>query len=88
MSAVPVALQALQDPAAESIEPPSVDRELKSGRILHQACAHCPHGENILGRPAVLFTVVVYKMNEVLSEWIARGGRDYGHRGPKRDQGS
>ncbi len=41
MSAVPVAPQALQDPAANSIESPPVDRELKSGRILHQACAHC-----------------------------------------------
>jgi len=44
MSAVPVAPQALQDPATESIEPPSVDRELLSVRILHQACAHCPLG--------------------------------------------
>ena len=44
MSAVPVAPQALQDPDVESIEPPSVDSELKSGRILHQACAHCPLG--------------------------------------------
>ena len=34
MSAVPVAPQALQDPAAESIEPPSVDREL--ARIIHE----------------------------------------------------
>ena len=34
MSAVPVAPQALQDPDAESIEPPSVDRELKSGANL------------------------------------------------------
>lgn len=42
MSAVPVAPQALQDPDVESIEPPSIDRELKSGRILQQACAHCP----------------------------------------------
>jgi len=42
MSAVPVAPQALQDPDIESIEPPSVDREMKSGRILQQACAHCP----------------------------------------------
>jgi hypothetical protein len=47
MSAVPVAPQALQDPVAESIEPPSIDRELKSGRILHQACAHCPLGGDI-----------------------------------------
>ena len=44
MSAVPVAPQALQDdPDAESIEPPSVDRELKRGesytrpaRTVHQ----------------------------------------------------
>jgi len=42
MSATPVIPQALQDPDDESIESPSVDRELKSGRILHQACAHCP----------------------------------------------
>ena len=34
MSAVPVAPQALQDPATESIEPPSVDREL--ARIIHE----------------------------------------------------
>jgi len=34
MSAVPVAPQALQDPVAESIEPPSVDRELT--RIIHE----------------------------------------------------
>ena len=47
MSAVPVAPQALQDPDAESIEPPSVDRELMSGRILHQACAHCPLAEDV-----------------------------------------
>jgi len=42
MSAVPVAPQALQDPDVESIGPPSVDRETKNGRILQQACAHCP----------------------------------------------
>jgi hypothetical protein len=42
MSAVPVAPQALQDPDIESIEPPSVNREMKSGRILQQACADCP----------------------------------------------
>jgi hypothetical protein len=42
MSAVPVAPQALQDPDVESIEPPSVDHEMKSGRILQQACARCP----------------------------------------------
>ena len=44
MSAVPVAPQALQDPDTEPIESPPVNRELKSGRILHQACAHCPLG--------------------------------------------
>jgi hypothetical protein len=47
MSAVPVTPQALQDPDAESIKPPSVDRELKSGRILQQACAHCPPDREI-----------------------------------------
>ena len=34
MSAVPLAPQALQDPDIESIEPPSVDREMKSGANL------------------------------------------------------
>jgi hypothetical protein len=48
MSAVPVAPQPLQDPATESIEPPSVDRELMSVRILHQACAHCPLGGDVI----------------------------------------
>ena len=47
MSAVPLAPQALQDPTAESIDPPSVDRELMSGQILHQACAGCPLGGDI-----------------------------------------
>lgn len=55
MSAIPVAPQALQDPAAESIEPPSVDREPKSGRILHQACAHCPLAGYVPESQAVYF---------------------------------
>ena len=55
MSAVPVAPQALQDPAAESIQSPSVGRELKNGRILHQACAHCPPGGNVPESQAVHF---------------------------------
>ncbi len=49
MSATPTAPQALQNPDDESIESPSVDRELKSGRILHQARAHCPLGRETGG---------------------------------------
>ena len=44
MSAVAVAPQALQGPVVESIKSPSVNRVRKSGRILHQARAHCPLG--------------------------------------------
>lgn len=55
MSAVAATPQALQDPAAESIKSPSVNRELKNVRILHHAFLHCPPEENIAGGVAVHF---------------------------------
>ena len=93
MSAALVAPQALQDPAAESIEPPSVDREL-ARTVMNNA------GESYT-RPArtvylvrtssiagpCIFTAVVYNERKI-PESIAQGGKGHGHRGPKRDQGS
>ena len=69
-----MAPQALQDPDAESIESPSVDHELKRGRILHQARAHCPLDDAVLGLPPCIFTAIVYKMSEEFSDRLREEG--------------
>ena len=87
MSAALVAPQALQDPAAESIEPPSINHDLKSGRILHQACADCPLAEEALPESCRAFPQPLYIMGKEFLEWIAHGDRNHGHRSAERNQG-